>query len=82
MNHYRLCLSRPVLALYISVFGGLIIVFIRLIYTSALFWLPVAVIPVTCHSQFDLYLLSFSLTSLLSTPPKFLHSFHGQKQCT
>jgi hypothetical protein len=49
------------------------------LYNSALFWHPLVFHSVICCSQFYLYLLSISQLVLLSTLPKILLSFCGQK---
>jgi hypothetical protein len=78
--HHVLGLNRPVSAWSNSLFKGLPS---RLRPFGPLFSIILGIlllfILVTCCSQFDLYLLSFSSTGSTFSSSKIFHSFCGQK---
>jgi hypothetical protein len=59
---HQLGLDRPILAYLIVSSKVFQVVFVHLVYNSALFLGILLFISATCHSQFNLYLLGFLLT--------------------
>ena len=80
---HQLGLDRPVSASSNSLFKGFHVVFVHWVYNASLF-LASCYYPFLLHVVADLVCIFFVSRQLvlLSTLPKFLHSFSGQKLCT